>query len=67
MQWQKCSRLRKDHWEIGELKISWEKELATAEQLLVDGWQTIIKSVVKYVITGFHLIFYSKQLLLLLF
>ncbi|EFX78833.1 hypothetical protein DAPPUDRAFT_245739 [Daphnia pulex] len=48
MQWQKCSRLRKDHWEIGELKISWEKEMATAEQLLVDGWQTIVKSVVKY-------------------
>jgi hypothetical protein len=63
MQWQKCSRLRKDHWEIGELKISWEKELATAEQLLVDGWQTIVKSVVKYV-TKFHLIFYIRQLLL---
>lgn len=35
---------------MDDLKNSWAEELKKAEQNLIDGWQTIIKHVVKYVI-----------------
>lgn len=57
MDWRRSSR--RDYWEISELKDNWDMELVASEQRLVDGWQTIVKNVAKYV----KILFYSFLLL----
>ena len=41
--------MKNDNWELVDLNSRWHFEMAKAEQQLVDGWNTIIKQIVKYV------------------
>jgi len=45
--WRLC--LKSENWELADLSSRWQEELNKAQKQLVEGWNSIIKHVVKYV------------------